>query len=52
MVPAQPESEPFQIRTRLYDPPFVIKGSRIEMTERPGVGLSLNEAFIKEYMVT
>ena len=51
MMPAQPESEPFQIRTRLYDPPFVIKSSRVEMTERPGVGLSLSEAFIKEYMV-
>jgi galactonate dehydratase len=51
MVSACPPTEPYQIWARLYDPPFEVLNGVIEMTDRPGLGLDLNEAFIAEYRV-
>ena len=49
MVPACPHTEPYQIWAHLYDPPFQIKAGEIEMTDRPGLGLTFNEVFISKY---
>lgn len=48
LVPACPHTEPYQIWAKLYDPPFACTGE-IALSERPGLGLSFNEAFIEEY---
>ena len=51
MIPATPATEPFQIWSRLYDPPFVVDSPTLELTEAPGMGLSLNDDFVREYRV-
>ncbi len=51
MIPATPAVEPYQIWSRLYDPVFVVDGPTLSLTEKPGMGLSLNEDFIREYRV-
>ena len=48
MIPATPAIEPFQIWSRLYDPPFVVDSPTLELTESPGMGLSLNDDFVTE----
>ena len=49
LVPACPHTEPYQIWSKLYDPPFEITEGKIEMTERPGLGLVFDEAFISRH---
>jgi L-alanine-DL-glutamate epimerase-like enolase superfamily enzyme len=49
MVPACPHTEPYQIWSRLYDPPFRIEAGEIEMSDRPGLGLEFDEGFVAEY---
>ena len=49
LVPACPHTEPYQIWSKLYDPPFQITKGEIEMSERPGLGLNLDGAFVEEY---
>tara|TARA_Y100000588_G_scaffold387288_1_gene484709 strand:- start:223 stop:1296 length:1074 start_codon:yes stop_codon:yes gene_type:complete len=51
MVPACPHTEPYQIWSQLYDPAFEIVDGQIQMSERPGLGLEFNEAFIANYRV-
>ena len=51
MIPATPAIEPFQIWSRLYDPPFVVDSPTLELTEAPGMGLSLNDDFVREYQI-
>ncbi len=46
MVSACPHSEPYQIWSDLYDPPFQIVDGEIHMGDEPGLGLTLNEDFI------
>ena len=49
LVPACPHTEPYQIWSKLYDPPFQIVKGEIELSERPGLGLDLDQAFVEEY---
>ena len=42
MVSTCPQVEDFQIWSRLYEPTFKVEDSRIEMTDKPGLGLDLN----------
>ncbi len=49
LVPACPHTEPYQIWSKLYDPPFQVVKGEIEMSERPGLGLNLDGAFVEEY---
>lgn len=49
IIPACPHTEPYQIWSRLYDPPFVVTDGEVEMTERPGLGLDFDEAFLEEF---
>lgn len=48
MVPACPHTEPYQIWSKLYDPPFQTTGE-IQMSDRPGLGLAFDETFLAEY---
>ena len=47
MVPACPESEPYQVWSRMYAPGFKIAGGQIEMTDKPGLGLELDDDLIR-----
>ena len=49
MVSACPHTEPYQIWSRLYDPAFQIVDGQVRMSDRPGLGLDLDEAFVEEY---
>ena len=49
IVSAYPDCEPNEIWSKLYDPPFQVIDGYIAMTERPGLGLTLNEDFINRY---
>ena len=51
MIPATPATEPFQIWSRLYDPSFVVEGPTLELTESPGMGLSIDEDFVREHQI-
>ena len=51
MVPAVPEIEPYQIWAQMYRPPFEVTDGKTVMTDRPGLGLNLNEDFVAEYRV-
>ena len=51
MVPACPHTEPYQIWSRLYDPPFAVSGGQVRMTDRPGLGLDFDEAFLEEFRI-
>ena len=51
MIPATPAIEPFQIWSQLYDPPFVVDGPILELTETPGIGLSINKDFVREHQI-
>ena len=46
MVPACPAEEPAQIWSKLYDPPLKIVDGRIKMTDRPGLGLELDQEYV------
>ena len=48
MVPACPHTEPYQIWSKLYNPPFETTGE-IRLSDRPGLGLTFNENFVAEY---
>jgi len=50
-IPATPALEPFQIWSRLYDPSFVVEGPTLELTESPGMGLSIDEDFVREHQI-
>ena len=50
-VPACPPTEPYQIWSQLYDPPFRIIDGVIHMGDEPGLGLTVNEDFIKAHRV-
>ena len=49
MVPACPHTEPYQIWSKLYDPPFQITAGEIQMSDRPGLGLEFNQDFVAEF---
>ena len=49
MVPACPPTEPYQIWSQLYDPPFRVEGGEIAMSDAPGMGLELDEDFVAEH---
>jgi len=49
MVPAVPEIEPYQIWSRMYRPAFEVRAGQTTMTDRPGLGLTLDEDFVAEY---
>ena len=51
IVSACPECEPNQIWSRMYDPPFQVEDGHIAMTERPGLGLELDQDFIERYRI-
>jgi L-alanine-DL-glutamate epimerase-like enolase superfamily enzyme len=51
MVPACPETEPYQIWSKMYKPRFEVKNGEVAMTDKPGLGLELDEAFVREYRV-
>lgn len=51
IVSAYPDCEPNEIWSKLYDPPFEVVDGHITMTEQPGLGLTLNEAFIDCYQL-
>jgi L-alanine-DL-glutamate epimerase-like enolase superfamily enzyme len=51
MVPACPSCEPFQIWSKLYDPPFQVIDGQITMTDKPGLGLELDWDFINRHRV-
>jgi D-arabinonate dehydratase len=51
IVPACPPTEPYQIWSRLYDPAFVVDGGEVVMSERPGLGLDFDAAFLAEHAV-
>ena len=46
MVSACPHTEPYQIWSKLCDPPFWIVDGEIHMGDKPSLGLTLNEDFI------
>lgn len=50
-VPACPHTEPYQIWSKLYDPPFKIVNGEIKNSDRPGLGLNLNWAFVEEFRI-
>jgi L-alanine-DL-glutamate epimerase-like enolase superfamily enzyme len=52
MIPACPSTEPYQTWSELYDPPFRIEKGEVVMTEKPGLGLAFDQAFIDRYQVT
>ena len=49
IVSAYPDCEPNEIWSKLYDPPFQVVDGYITMTERPGLGLTLNKDFIARH---
>lgn len=49
IVSAYPDCEPSEIWSKLYDPPFRVVDGYINMTDRPGLGLTLNEDFIGQH---
>ena len=49
IVSTCPDSEPWEIWSKLYDPPFRVVDSHIQMTDKPGLGLELNWDFVNEY---
>ncbi|MDP6779111.1 MAG: mandelate racemase/muconate lactonizing enzyme family protein [Candidatus Latescibacteria bacterium] len=49
IVPACPHTEPYQIWSQLYDPPFQVEGGEIAMSDAPGLGLELNESFVSDH---
>ena len=51
MIPACPRTEPYQIWSRLYHPPFRVLNGSIQMTEKPGLGLQLDWEFVNRYRV-
>ncbi len=51
MSPACPETEPYQIWSQLYDPPFRISGGVLPMTEAPGLGLTFDTDFVADHSV-
>ena len=51
MVSACPDVEPYEIWSKLYNPSFRVVDGQIQMTDRPGLGLDLNEDFIAEHRV-
>jgi L-rhamnonate dehydratase len=51
MVPACPASEPYQVWSKLYRPGFVIRDGEVVMTDRPGLGLELDEEFVRTHRV-
>jgi L-alanine-DL-glutamate epimerase-like enolase superfamily enzyme len=51
MIPACPSSEPYQIWSKLYDPPLRIENGEIEMSQKAGIGLAVDASFIERYRV-
>lgn len=51
MIPATPSSEPYQIWSKVYDPPLRIEKGEIAMTDKPGIGLDLDASFVERYRV-
>lgn len=49
IVSAYPDCEPNEIWSKLYDPAFQVVDGYINMTDQPGLGLTLNEDFINQY---
>jgi L-alanine-DL-glutamate epimerase-like enolase superfamily enzyme len=52
MVSTCPEVEPYQIWSRMYDPAFEVVDGQISLTDKPGLGLELDEDFLREYSVS
>jgi L-alanine-DL-glutamate epimerase-like enolase superfamily enzyme len=51
MIPACPDVEPYQIWSRLYKPAFWVTDGHVRMTDRPGLGLELDQGFVDRYRV-
>ena len=47
MVPACPDSEPYQVWSRMYGPGFEIADGQTVMTDKPGLGLELDQDFVR-----
>lgn len=52
MVSTCPEVEPYQIWSRMYDPGFEVVDGQISLTDKPGLGLELDEDFLRQYSVS
>jgi len=49
IVSAFPPGEPYEVWSRLYLEPIQIRDSQIQLSQRPGLGLDLDEAFIQRH---
>ena len=49
MVSSRPHTEPYQVWSDLYDPPFQMVDDEIHIVDEPGVGLTFNKDFIEAH---
>ena len=49
MVSACPHTEPYQVWSKLYDPPFQMVDGEIHIVDEAGLGLTLNKDFIEAH---
>ena len=52
MVSTCPAVEPYQIWSKMYAPGFEVVDGQIGLTGKPGLGLELDEEFLREYSVS
>lgn len=50
IVPATTPNQPPEVWAHLYQDFRIVEG-RIQLTERPGLGLDFDEAFLKRYRI-
>ncbi len=51
MVSVYPSSEPREIWSKMYDPPFRVDDGQIALSDRPGLGHELDWSFIESHRV-
>ena len=51
IMSACPESESYQIWSRMYNPPLKVENGHIAMREQPGLGLELDWEFVERHRV-
>lgn len=51
IVSAFPPGEPYEVWSRMYREPIQIQDSHISLSQRPGLGLELDEEFIRRHRV-
>ena len=49
MVSSCPHTEPYQVWSKLYDPPFQMVDGEIHIVDEPGLGLTFNKDFIEAH---